>query len=95
MDEFGASLSGNYIGDFYQSSLTLDDGTLYEIPSMTTYNATFDYTFDVNDVDTRVRLGVRNLTNERAPLADRSFGFFADAHRDFGRSYYLDVRAKF
>ncbi len=94
-DAFGASLSGNYIGDFYQSSLTLDDGTLYEIPSMTTYNATFDYTFDVNDVDTRVRLGVRNLTNERAPLADRFFGFFADAHRDYGRSYYLDVRAKF
>lgn len=94
-DQFGASLSGNYIGDFYQSSLTLDDGTLYEIPSMTTYNATFDYTFDINDVDTRVRLGVRNLTNERAPLSDNSFGFFADAHRDFGRSYYLDVRAKF
>jgi outer membrane receptor protein involved in Fe transport len=94
-DQYGASLSGNYIGDFYQSSLTLDDGTRYEIPSMTTYNATLDYRFDVNEVDTRVRLGIRNLTNERAPLADRFFGYFADAHRDFGRCYYLDVRASF
>nr|WP_297347926.1 TonB-dependent receptor [uncultured Glaciecola sp.] len=94
-DAFGASLSGNKIGSFYQSSLTLEDGTRYIIPSMTTYNATFDYRLDINEVDTRVRFGVRNLTNERAPLADRYFGFFSDAHRDYGRSYYLDVRAKF
>jgi outer membrane receptor protein involved in Fe transport len=94
-DAFGASLSGNRIGSFYQSSLTLEDGTRYIIPSMTTFNATLDYRFDVNDVDTRVRFGIRNLSNERAPLADRYFGFFSDAHRDFGRSYYVDVRAKF
>ncbi|WP_395338913.1 TonB-dependent receptor domain-containing protein [Ningiella sp. W23] len=94
-DDFGASLSGNRIGEFYQSSLTLDDGTQYIIPSMTTYNATFDYRFDVKDVNTRLRLGIRNLTDERAPLADRFFGFFADAHRDFGRTYFVDVRARF
>ncbi len=94
-NEFGASLSGNRIGSFYQSSLTLDDGTQYIIPSMTTYNATFDYTTEINEADIRFRLGIRNLTDERAPLADRFFGFFADAHRDFGRSYYVDVRARF
>ena len=95
LKQFAASLSGNRIGSFYQSSLTLDDGTLYEIPSMTTYNATFDYRLKISDVNTRLRFGVRNLTDERAPLADGYFGFFADAHRDFGRSYYLDVRARF
>lgn len=94
-EAFGASLSGNRIGSFYQSGLTLDDGTEFTIPSMTTYNATFDYRRSINDVDTRFRLGVRNLTNERAPLADGFFGFFADAHQDFGRSYFLDVLAKF
>jgi iron complex outermembrane receptor protein len=92
---FGASLSGNRIGSFYQSSLTLEDGTRYIIPAMTTYNATLDYRFDMNNVDTRLRLGIRNLTNERAPLSDNYFGFFADAHRDFGRSYYLDFQSKF
>lgn len=94
-EDFSASLSGNRIGSFYQSSLTLEDGTRYVIPSMTTYNATFDYRFDFNEIGTRLRLGVRNLTDERAPLADRSFGFFADAHRDYGRSYYLDFKTTF
>lgn len=93
--DWGASVSGNYIGDFYQSSLTLDDGTRYVIPSMTTYDATLTYRFDLMETRTRVRFGVRNLTDERAPLADRFFGYFADAHRDYGRSYYLDVKAFF
>ncbi|GAA6186199.1 TonB-dependent receptor [Aliiglaciecola sp. NS0011-25] len=91
---FGASLSGNRIGSFYQSSLTLDDGTRYEIPAMTTFNATFDYTFAYKETETRLRLGVRNLTDERAPLADRYFGFFSDAHSDYGRSFYVDLRTK-
>jgi iron complex outermembrane receptor protein len=93
--DLAASLSGNKIGSFYQSSLTLDDGTRYVIPSMTTFNATVDYSFDVNDINTRLRLGIRNLTDERAPLADRYFGFFSDAHRDYGRSYYMDFKTKF
>ena len=94
-DAFGASLSGNKIGSFYDSDLTLDDGTRYIIPSMTTYNATVDYRLDIADVSTRLRLGVRNLTDERAPLADGSFGYFVDAHSDLGRSYYFDVQATF
>lgn len=93
--DYGASINGFKVGSFYQSSLTLDDGTLYRIPSMTTFNATVDYRFDLAGSRTRVRLGVRNLTDERAPLADRFFGYFADAHNDYGRSYYVDVRASF
>jgi iron complex outermembrane receptor protein len=94
-DHLGASLSGNRIGDFYQSRLTLGDGTLYVIPAMTTFNATFDYRFEMNEVNTRLRFGIRNLTDERAPLSDNSFGFFADAHRDYGRSYYVDFKSRF
>lgn len=95
LGQWGASLSGFRIGDFYQNSLTLADGTRYTIPAMTTYNGTVDYTFDWADVSTRVRLGVNNLTDERAPLADGYFGYFSDAHRDMGRYVYLDVRANF
>ncbi len=62
---------------------------------MTTYNASADYFFDMWASESRVRFGVRNLTNERAPLADRYFGYFADAHNDMGRSYYLDLRLSF
>ena len=63
---------------------------------MTTYNLTVDYRFDsFMDSNTRVRLGIRNLTDERAPLADDSFGYFADMHQDLGINYYLDVRLSF
>ncbi len=89
---WGASLSGVRIGEVYQQSLTLDDETRYVLPAMATMNATFDYRFDVGGMDARTRLGIRNLADERAPLADRYFGYFADVHRDFGRNYYLDFR---
>ena len=94
-NRWAASLAWFYLGDFYQSSLTLDDGTQYVIPSHTYWNTSVDYRFDLGSVDTRIRFGINNLTNERAPLADRFFGYFADAHSDYGRNYYLDLRFAF
>ena len=89
-------MTGYRIGEFYQDSLTLSDGTQYKIPAMTTYNARVDYTWTFADrYDLRTRFGVNNFTDERAPLADRYFGFFSDAHRDYGRYYYLDLRLDF
>ena len=37
---------------------------------------------------------LKNIDDERAPLADRFYGFFADAHQDYGRNYYLDFRLR-
>lgn len=91
---FGAALGWNYLGSFYQSSLTLANGTRWVVPAFETYDLTFDYYFRLGtDSKLRTRLGVKNMTDERAPLADRFFGFFADAHRDYGRYVYLDIRA--
>jgi hypothetical protein len=36
-----------------------------------------------------------NFTDERAPLADRYFRYFADAHTEYGRYMYADVRMSF
>ena len=100
--DWGSSITAYYVGDFYQDSLTIDDPNnpgqdlQYEIPSMTTYNFKADYTFNFADeYEFRTRLGINNFTDERAPLADRFFGYFADAHRDLGRYYYLDLRLTF
>lgn len=95
MGDWGAGLGAFRIGGFYQSSLTLDDGTRYNIPSFTTYDLNADYSFRLASTDTRLRLGVKNFTDERAPLADRFFGYFADAHTDYGRYFYADVRFEF
>jgi iron complex outermembrane receptor protein len=94
-NDWGASLSAFRIGSLYQSSLTLNDGTRYVLPAMTTYNATVDYTFDLGGTELRARFGANNFTNERAPLADDYFGYLSDAHSDWGRSYYLDLRVSF
>ena len=92
---WAANVSAFYLSSFIQTSLTLSDGTKYVIPSMTTWNASVDYRFDLWKSDTRVRFGVNNFTDERAPLADRYFGYFADAHSDLGRYYYLELRMGF
>ena len=93
--QFGASLSGSRLGKFYQGSLTLEGGERYVIPTMETFHATLDYTARISGSDTRIRLGVNNFTNQRAPLADRYFGYFSNAHTDYGRYLYLDIRSSF
>jgi outer membrane receptor protein involved in Fe transport len=93
--DFGAALGAYRVGSFYQSSLTLDDGTQYTVPAFTTYDLTADYRFDVMETGVRLRLGVKNFTDERAPLTDSYFGFFSDAHTDLGRYMYADVRLSF
>ena len=52
------------------------------------------YDFDLISNDTRVRFSVRNLEDERAPTADRYYGYYTDAHQDYGRNFYLDFRVK-
>ena len=91
--DFGAALGWSRIGGFYQSSLTLADGTRWAIPAFDTFDANLDWHSRFAGRETRIRLGVKNLAAERAPLADRYFGYFSDAHSDLGRYFYVDVRA--
>jgi len=93
--DWSASVSGFRIGSVYDTSVTLADGTRWVLPAMTTGNATVDYRFDLSGVKSRVRFGVNNFTNERAPLADDYFGYMSDVHSDYGRHYYLDLRLSF
>ena len=99
-DPWGGALSQTTIGDVYQDSLTQDDddpvpGMRYFLGPMTTWNIRGDYRFEINEVPARFRFGIRNLLDERAPLADRYFGFFADVHRDYGRYFYTDILLNF
>jgi len=89
--DFAASITGFRVTGFQQR---LSDNSLFDIPSMTTYNGKFDYSFDVANTDMRVRLGINNLTDERAPISDSSYGFYQDVHRDYGRYYYVDLRIR-
>ena len=55
-------------------------------------NASVYYKFEVMDKDARVKLGIKNINDKRAPLADGYNGFFSDVHSDLGKNYYLDFR---
>ncbi|MBT3674880.1 MAG: TonB-dependent receptor, partial [Proteobacteria bacterium] len=50
------------------------------------------YDFTLSGQKARVRFAVKNLEDERAPTADRYYGYYADAHQDYGRNYYLSLR---
>ena len=94
--DWGAALTWNYISDVFQESLTLNDGSRWILPSMQTFNSYVDYRFDTfADSRARVRFGARNIFDERAPLADDSFGYSGDIHRDMPRSYYVDIKLTF
>tara|TARA_Y100001970_G_scaffold6943_2_gene7955 strand:+ start:6885 stop:9881 length:2997 start_codon:yes stop_codon:yes gene_type:complete len=91
---FRVSLSGLKKGSFVQTSLGTKDGVPYLVPSMTTKDLTMSYSFDIRGNDARLRLAVKNITDERAPTADRYYGYYADAHQDYGKNYYLDFTLK-
>lgn len=88
--DWGASVTALRYDDFVQN---LRDGREFPIPSMTTVNLSANYDFELfGDTASRIRLGINNVEDERAPLADDSFGYFADQHRDLGRYYYIDFQ---
>lgn len=89
-------VSGTQWGEFYESghTETIDDvREIWLVDKMTMINLTLGYKFD-NDL--RVRLQVKNLEDERAPLADEAYGnFWGDLHTDFGRNYNIEFYKKF
>ena len=91
-DNWNVAVSSNSVGSYFQ---LLSNGDRFNVPSMTRYNLKADYGFEVAGVDSRIRLGVNNFTDERAPLYDRSFGFDDDSHSDWGVYYYADLMLRF
>ena len=93
--DWGAYVSMLRLDKFYDADTSIDvngETQFWWLPAMTTYNASFDYSLDAFGTDTRIRLGINNVTDERAPLCDCRFGYWSDAHRDYGRYWYLDMR---
>jgi outer membrane receptor protein involved in Fe transport len=94
-NKYYVSLSQLRIGEFFDTRPGLRNGEYWKIPSMKTVNVTAGYNFDLNGLKSRVRIGIKNLEDERAPLADKTYGYYSDAHRDYGRNYYIDLRVSF
>ena len=93
--DWGATLSALRLGELLDQGVKTSDGLVWKIPTMTTANLSVYKNFTLNGNDARVRFMVKNIADERAPLADGFFGFYSDIHRDEGRHFYLDLRMDF
>ena len=89
-------LSGTHWDEFYESSnVKTIDGVreMWVVDAMSMLNLTLGYKFK-NDL--RVRLQVKNIEDERAPLADETYSnYWGDLHTDFGRNYNIEFYKKF
>lgn len=96
-DQWSVGATANYVSDFYDTSITTSDGDPLPIDSFTTINAYADYQFTEKSwlSDTRVRIGVRNINDEKPPIADESFGYFSSVHSNRGRYVYFDISKSF
>ena len=89
--DYRASLSALRIGELADSG-EQSAGFMYLIPSMTTADLSISKNVELGGNKGRVKFVVKNIADERAPLADGYNGFFSDVHSDMGRNYYLELR---
>lgn len=94
---YGAGYFASYTGAVNDTSATLADGTPFRVKSHLVHNLYGQYTFeDGRWLDgTRVRIGVRNLTDNDPPLADGNFGYLGELYSARGRFWYAQVRKRF
>ncbi len=96
-ENWGAAVTGTKLTDAIDTRPgTASDGSVWKIDSMSTYNFSADYRFETfGDTAARVRVGIINFTDARAPFTSGRFGYSSDMHRDWGRSWYMDLRLDF
>jgi iron complex outermembrane recepter protein len=97
LGQFGAGYYGAYVGEVTDTSASLADGTRFRVDDYLTHNLYVQYEIGSTGFadGTRLRLGVRNITNELPPLADGSFGYIGDLYGNRGRAFYASLRKSF
>lgn len=97
-DVWGAGLFGRWVDNIVDTSTLADGdtaapGTPLPVDDFLTVSAYVDYRFDTSFAEsTRVRLGIRNMFDEDAPVADEQLGYFGSLHSNRGRYVYVDFR---
>jgi len=87
----------NYVGTFASTWVRNPDGDDLQIPAWRTYDLSTSYSFRDHDFmgDTRLRFGIRNITDEDPPLTSGSFGYVSDVHSNRGRYVFGDITVRF
>ncbi|MBI2260560.1 MAG: TonB-dependent receptor [Caulobacterales bacterium] len=90
-----AGLSTQYVSDVDQTSLLSDTGTPWVVEEQMVANLYGQYEFENAGPASgaRLRLGVRDLTNEGPSLAEN--GYLGSIQRPYGRSWYVNLSKSF
>jgi outer membrane receptor protein involved in Fe transport len=82
--------SAQYMSSFEQAQLLGLSGQPWEVEDRLYHNIYGQFRFPD---ETRLRIGVRDLTDEGPPLADG--GFRGSVHNSWGRYFYVDINRRF
>ena len=95
-DQFTVGAFTRYTGDVEDTGLTDSSGESWLVDSQITANLYAQYEFENGLAEnTRVRVGVRNLTNEDPPLASNANGHLGSLYQPYSRYWYASVRKQF
>lgn len=94
LDQFSAGVFTQYVSDIDDTGLIDSAGAPWIIDSQVTTNVYGQYEFTKGwAANTRLKLGVRNLTNEAPPLS--SNGYLGTVYQPYGRYFYASIRKTF
>lgn len=94
LEQFSAGVFTQYISDIDDTGLIDSAGAPWIIDSQITTNVYGQYEFTKGwAANTRLKLGVRNLTNEAPPLS--SDGYLSRVYQPYGRYLYASIRKTF
>jgi iron complex outermembrane recepter protein len=93
-EQFTLGAFTQYVGDVQDFGLIDAAGDPWIVDSQLTANLYAQYEFTEGmAADTRLRLGVRNLTDEKPPLA--ADGYLGELYTPYSRYWYVSVRKTF
>ncbi|MET3664965.1 TonB-dependent receptor [Caulobacter sp. 1776] len=94
LEQFSIGAFTQYISDVDDTGLIDSAGAPWVIDSQVTANVYGQYAFTKGwAANTRLKLGVRNLTNEAPPLS--SNGYLGSLYQPYGRYVYASIRKSF
>ena len=93
-DQWQVGAFTQYIGDVEDTDLSDANGDAWIIDSQLTANLYGQYEFTEGlAADTRLRVGVRNLTDEKPPVSRD--GYLGELYQPYGRYWYVSVKKTF
>ncbi|MGF7154718.1 TonB-dependent receptor domain-containing protein [Novosphingobium gossypii] len=91
-----AGAFAQYISSIEDTGLTDAAGNNWVVKGQVTANLYLQYAFSNGALDgTAIRVGARNITNEKPPLDSSTYGYAGSLYQPYGRYWYASVRKSF